>query len=191
MDSGQPSAPAPRPALLRPAPLGPAPPQTRSVRRRSLDFSHPAAECDEPGPGGGLLRKPKAPCGGSERGFGCAPGTMRRSIRRAPSRKRKLEGRAKGGRESAAVNSFYLAALLHSVWTFLKLREMVRSGSRPGQVRSADLRRPLSGWRGTEVVLGPGEVESPLWKNKKSAAALKNATGDEAEGGCAYLILTP
>ncbi|XP_055424392.1 coiled-coil domain-containing protein 14 isoform X3 [Bubalus kerabau] len=134
MDSGQPSAPAPRPALLRPAPLGPAPPQTRSVRRRSLDFSHPAAECDEPGPGGGLLRKPKAPCGGSERGFGCAPGTMRRSIRRAPSRKRKLEGRAKGGRESAAVNSFYLAALLHSVWTFLKLREMVRSGSRPGQV---------------------------------------------------------
>ncbi|XP_020755152.2 coiled-coil domain-containing protein 14 isoform X2 [Odocoileus virginianus] len=59
---------------------------------------------------------------------------MRRSIRRALSRKRKLGGRAKGGRESAAVNSFYLAALLHSVWTFLKLREMVRSGSRPGQV---------------------------------------------------------
>ncbi|KAB0373759.1 hypothetical protein FD755_014015 [Muntiacus reevesi] len=59
---------------------------------------------------------------------------MRRSIRRAPSRKRKLGGRAEGGRESAAVNSFYLAALLHSVWTFLKLREMVRSGSRPGQV---------------------------------------------------------
>ncbi|XP_027391944.1 coiled-coil domain-containing protein 14 isoform X2 [Bos indicus x Bos taurus] len=59
---------------------------------------------------------------------------MKRSIRRAPSRKRKLEGRAKGGRESAAVNSFYLAALLHSAWTFLKLREMVRSGSRPGQV---------------------------------------------------------
>ncbi|ELR58043.1 Coiled-coil domain-containing protein 14 [Bos mutus] len=59
---------------------------------------------------------------------------MKRSIRRAPSRKRKLEGRAKGGRESAAVNSFYLAALLHSAWTLLKLRGMVRSGSRPGQV---------------------------------------------------------
>uniref|UniRef100_A0A8C6AYN7 Coiled-coil domain containing 14 n=2 Tax=Monodon monoceros TaxID=40151 RepID=A0A8C6AYN7_MONMO len=61
----------------------------------------------------------------------------RRGVRRAPSRKRKLGGRAKGGRESAAVNSFYSAALLPSAWAFLKLREMVRSGSRPGQVLSS------------------------------------------------------
>ncbi|XP_057553863.1 coiled-coil domain-containing protein 14 isoform X2 [Hippopotamus amphibius kiboko] len=62
---------------------------------------------------------------------------MRRGVRRAPSRKRKLGGRAEGCRESVAVNSFYRAALLHSVWRFLKLREMVRSGSRPGQVLSS------------------------------------------------------
>nr|XP_012416630.1 PREDICTED: coiled-coil domain-containing protein 14 isoform X1 [Odobenus rosmarus divergens] len=62
---------------------------------------------------------------------------MRRGVRRAPSRKRKLGGRAKGGRESAAVNSFYRAALLPSVWASLRLREMVRSGSRAGQVLSS------------------------------------------------------
>ncbi|KAF3827489.1 hypothetical protein GH733_002975, partial [Mirounga leonina] len=61
---------------------------------------------------------------------------MRRGVRRAPSRKRKLGGRAKGGRESAAVNSFYRAALLPSVWASLRLREMVRSGSRSGQTET-------------------------------------------------------
>ncbi|XP_058411918.1 coiled-coil domain-containing protein 14 isoform X1 [Diceros bicornis minor] len=62
---------------------------------------------------------------------------MRRGVRRASFRKRKLGGRAKVGRESAAVNSFYRAALLPSVWACLRLREMVRSGSRPGQVLSS------------------------------------------------------
>ncbi|XP_011284216.2 coiled-coil domain-containing protein 14 isoform X2 [Felis catus] len=62
---------------------------------------------------------------------------MRRDIRRAPSRKRKLGGRAKGIRESTAVNFFYRLALLPSVWAFLRLREMVRSGSRSGQVISS------------------------------------------------------
>ncbi|XP_006092909.2 coiled-coil domain-containing protein 14 isoform X1 [Myotis lucifugus] len=62
---------------------------------------------------------------------------MRRGIPRAPSRKRKPGGRAKGGRESAAVNSFYRLVLLPSVWSSLRLQEMVRSGSRPGQVLSS------------------------------------------------------
>ncbi|XP_025769684.1 coiled-coil domain-containing protein 14 isoform X2 [Puma concolor] len=62
---------------------------------------------------------------------------MRRDIRRAPSRKRKLGGRAKGIRESTAVSFFYRLALLPSVWAFLRLREMVRSGSRSGQVISS------------------------------------------------------
>ncbi|XP_043450284.1 coiled-coil domain-containing protein 14 isoform X2 [Prionailurus bengalensis] len=62
---------------------------------------------------------------------------MRRDIRRAPSRKRKLGGRAKGIRESTAVNFFYRLALLPCVWAFLRLQEMVRSGSRSGQVISS------------------------------------------------------
>ncbi|TKC45686.1 hypothetical protein EI555_002080, partial [Monodon monoceros] len=101
-----------------------------------LCVSRPPPECDEPGSDRGLLRKRRAADCGLER-FVCAPETRRRGVRRAPSRKRKLGGRAKGGRESAAVNSFYSAALLPSAWAFLKLREMVRSGSRPGQVLSS------------------------------------------------------
>uniref|UniRef100_A0A8D0YWS2 Coiled-coil domain containing 14 n=1 Tax=Sus scrofa TaxID=9823 RepID=A0A8D0YWS2_PIG len=62
---------------------------------------------------------------------------MKRGVPRAPSRKRKFGGRAEGRWESAAVNSFHRAYLLRSIWTFLKLREMVRSGSRPGQVLSS------------------------------------------------------
>ncbi|XP_008568126.1 PREDICTED: coiled-coil domain-containing protein 14 [Galeopterus variegatus] len=59
---------------------------------------------------------------------------MKRGVRRAPSRKRKLGGRAKEDREPTAVNSFCRVASLPYVWAFLRLREMVRSGSRPGQV---------------------------------------------------------
>ncbi|KAM5275787.1 coiled-coil domain-containing protein 14 [Hipposideros larvatus] len=62
---------------------------------------------------------------------------MSRCKPRAPSRKRKPGGRANGSWESAAVNSFYRAALLPSVWVSLRLREMVRSGSRPAQVLSS------------------------------------------------------
>ncbi|XP_019506473.1 PREDICTED: coiled-coil domain-containing protein 14 [Hipposideros armiger] len=62
---------------------------------------------------------------------------MSRCMPRAPSRKRKPGGRANGSWESAAVNSFYRAALLPSVWVSLRLREMVRSGSRPAQVLSS------------------------------------------------------
>ncbi|KAM4888392.1 coiled-coil domain-containing protein 14 [Thomomys bottae] len=62
---------------------------------------------------------------------------MRRGLRRAPYRKRKKRGRAKGDRKSAAVNSIYTAACLFSTCIILRLREMVRSGSRPGQVVSS------------------------------------------------------
>ncbi|KAF6384457.1 coiled-coil domain containing 14 [Rhinolophus ferrumequinum] len=62
---------------------------------------------------------------------------MSRCIRRAASRKRKPEGRAEGSWEYTAVNSFYSAVRLPSVWASLRLREMVRSGSRPGQVLSS------------------------------------------------------
>nr|XP_006974612.2 coiled-coil domain-containing protein 14 isoform X1 [Peromyscus maniculatus bairdii] len=62
---------------------------------------------------------------------------MRRSVRRAPSRKRKLGGRDKGGLGVSAVNSFFLTASLPYVRSVLKLRKMVRSGSRPGQVISS------------------------------------------------------
>ncbi|XP_054336895.1 coiled-coil domain-containing protein 14 isoform X3 [Pongo pygmaeus] len=62
---------------------------------------------------------------------------MKRGVRRDPFRKRKLGGRAKKVREPTAVNSFYREASLPSVWASLRLREMVRSGSRPGQVLSS------------------------------------------------------
>ncbi|XP_012874779.1 PREDICTED: coiled-coil domain-containing protein 14 [Dipodomys ordii] len=60
-----------------------------------------------------------------------------RGERRAPYRKRKTGGRAKGDRKSAAVNSIYSASCLLSICVLLRLREMVRSGSRPGQVLSS------------------------------------------------------
>lgn len=62
----------------------------------------------------------------------------RRGVRRAPSRKRKPRGRDKGGRDASAVNSFFLRAPFPYVWAVLRLRDMVRSGSRPGQVRAED-----------------------------------------------------
>lgn len=73
---------------------------------------------------------------------------MRRGVRRAPSRKRKLGGRDKGRRDALAVNSIFLTASFPYVWAVLKLREMVRSGSRPGQVRAADPMSPLWGGEG-------------------------------------------
>lgn len=81
-------------------------------------------------------------------------GLRSRCVRRAPSRKRKPGGRAKGGTKSTAVNSFYRTAWLSPILAPLRLREMVRSGSRPGQVRAADIRRPFWGWKGTEGLLG-------------------------------------
>ncbi|XP_006884280.1 PREDICTED: coiled-coil domain-containing protein 14 [Elephantulus edwardii] len=62
---------------------------------------------------------------------------MRRGVRRDPSRKRKFRGRAKGDREPKAVNSYYRVPWIPSVWASLLLREMVRSGTRPGQVLSS------------------------------------------------------
>lgn len=70
---------------------------------------------------------------------------MRRGVPQAPSRKRKLGGRDKGGLAVSAVNSSFLKHSLPYVWAILTLREMVRSGSRPGQVRAADLMSPLWG----------------------------------------------
>uniref|UniRef100_A0A8I5T0I1 Coiled-coil domain containing 14 n=2 Tax=Pongo abelii TaxID=9601 RepID=A0A8I5T0I1_PONAB len=84
-----------------------------------------------------LLRTPKALGLGQEKGSGGASETMKRGVRRDPFRKRKLGGRAKKVREPTAVNSFYREASLPSVWASLRLREMVRSGSRPGQVLSS------------------------------------------------------
>ncbi|XP_030798132.1 coiled-coil domain-containing protein 14 isoform X5 [Rhinopithecus roxellana] len=62
---------------------------------------------------------------------------MKRGVRRDPFRKRKFGRRAKKVREPTAVNSFYREVSLPSVWASLRLREMVRSGSRPGQVLSS------------------------------------------------------
>nr|XP_027791907.1 coiled-coil domain-containing protein 14 isoform X1 [Marmota flaviventris] len=62
---------------------------------------------------------------------------MKRGVRRERCRKRKLGGRSKGGGEPAAVNSFYRVASHPWFWDFLRLREMVRSGSRPSQVLSS------------------------------------------------------
>lgn len=93
------------------------------------------------------MRKPSTPGWEKASGRGAALETMSRCVPRGPPRKRKPEGRAKGSWESTAVNSFYRVVLLPSVWASLRLREMVRSGSRPGQVRAADLRRPLWGQR--------------------------------------------
>lgn len=64
---------------------------------------------------------------------------MRRGVPQTPSRKRKLGGRDKGGLDVSAVNSSFLKYSFPYVWAILTLREMVRSGSRPGQVRAADL----------------------------------------------------
>ncbi|XP_023372061.1 coiled-coil domain-containing protein 14 [Otolemur garnettii] len=62
---------------------------------------------------------------------------MKRDVRRASFRKRKPGGRAKKPQEPKAVDSYYCAANLPWVWASLKLREMVRSGCRPGQVLSS------------------------------------------------------
>lgn len=88
---------------------------------------------------------------------------MRRSVPQSPSRKRKLGGRDKGGPDVSAVNSFFLKYSFPYVWALLRLREMVRSGSRPGQVRAADLMSPL--W-GREVARGEGDL-GRSWKKQK------------------------
>lgn len=87
---------------------------------------------------------------------------MRRGVPQAPSRKRKLGGRDKGGLDVWAVNSSYLKYSFPYVWAILTLREMVRSGSRPGQVRAADLMSPL--WGGERR----GGFRKVLEKNKNS-----------------------
>ncbi|XP_031219622.1 coiled-coil domain-containing protein 14 [Mastomys coucha] len=79
---------------------------------------------------------------------------MRRGVPQAPFRKRKLRGRDKEGRDVSAVNSFYLKYSFPYDWALLRLREMVRSGSRPGQVISSG-RQPgaklPNGKKGTHV----------------------------------------
>lgn len=81
---------------------------------------------------------------------------MKRGVPRTPSRKRKLGGRDKGRPDAWAVNSFLLTAWFPYVWAVLKLRKMVRSGSRPGQVRAVDPMSPQwdgEGLRGLRKVL--------------------------------------
>lgn len=85
---------------------------------------------------------------------------MRRGVPQAPFRKRKLRGRDKEGREVSAVNSFFLKYSFPYDWALLRLREMVRSGSRPGQVRAADLMSPR--WGGERR----GGFRKVLEKNK-------------------------
>lgn len=185
-----PAGPRPLPRWVPPRPLGPAPgPTPAPPRSRSAGFSGPppCVTGRGPGPEGGLLRTPRAPGWRMERDLGGAPVTERRGVRRAPSRKRKLGGRAKRGRESAAVDSFYREVLLHSVWASLRLREMVRSGSRPGQVRAAHLRRPLGAGRGTEGALGPGEVQNCLKKIKTKTARPQWKCWERDGGG--HLVL--
>lgn len=167
----QPSAQPPRLALPGPAPPltarpRPTPPGPRPVR--------PCPTWALPGPaplafgglpytpagvksrrrGGVCCASPVRPAGRRAEASAARSGLWDRCVRRAPSRKRKPGGRAKGGPESAAVNSIYRTAWRSPVLASLRLREMVRSGSRPGQVRAADLRRPFWGWKGTEGVLG-------------------------------------
>ncbi|XP_006869431.1 PREDICTED: coiled-coil domain-containing protein 14 [Chrysochloris asiatica] len=92
---------------------------------------------------------------------------MRRGTRRAPSRKRKLEGRAKRDREPVAVNFFYCSTSVSSVCVPLRLREMVRSGPRPGQV--------LSSGRHT----GPAKLT-----NGKKGTHLRKVSRFNADSGC-------
>lgn len=86
--------------------------------------------------------------------------TMRLGVPQAPFRKRKLRGRDKEGRDVSAVNSFFLKYSFPYDWALLRLREMVRSGSRPGQVRAADLMSPR--WGGERR----GGFRKVLEKNK-------------------------
>lgn len=132
------------------------------------------------------MRKLNAQGWKKKTGLGGALETMERGFRRAPSRKRKPGGRAKGGRESTAVNSFYYATLLPSVWASLRLREMVRSGSRPGQVRAADLRRSLCGWRELKGFLGWEKCKSE--NTKRHCGRFENAGKGEWDGGGGRLI---
>ncbi|XP_051005812.1 coiled-coil domain-containing protein 14 [Acomys russatus] len=111
---------------------------------------------------------------------------MRRDVRRAPSRKRKLRGRDKGGPEVSAVNSF-LSASFPYVWAVLRLREMVRSGSRPGQVASSG-RHPGSkftnGKKGTHI-------RNVAHLNAGSACPVHSDSESQTEtalDGCASLL---
>lgn len=96
---------------------------------------------------------------------------MRRGVPQSPSRKRKLRGRDKGGREVSAVNSSFLKYSLPYVCALLRLREMVRSGSRPGQVRAVDLMSPL--WGGERR----GGFKKVLEKNKTSNCGAPEVVG--------------
>ncbi|XP_045241463.2 coiled-coil domain-containing protein 14 isoform X6 [Macaca fascicularis] len=115
---------------------------------------------------------------------------MKRGVRRDPFRKRKLGGRAKKVREPTAVNSFYREASLVSVWASLRLREMVRSGSRPGQVLS-------SGRHTGPAKLTNGKKATYLRKisrfNADSGYSLHSDSESQAEtvhglDGCASLL---
>lgn len=148
--------PRPTPPHLGPALFGPVPPGPSPIPLRSRSAAFPTLPqgVKSRRRGGVCCASPVRPAGRRAEASAARSGLWDRCVRRAPSRKRKPGGRAKGGPESAAVNSIYRTAWLSPVLAFLRLREMVRSGSRPGQVRAADLRRPFWGWKGTEGVLG-------------------------------------
>ncbi|XP_008054425.1 coiled-coil domain-containing protein 14-like, partial [Carlito syrichta] len=96
--------------------------------------------------------------------------TVKRGLRRAPRRKRKLGGRAKKARESKAVNSSHRSASLPAGRASLRLREMVRSGSRPGQVLSS----------------GKHAVPAKLTSGKKGTHLRKIARCNADSGCCIY-----
>uniref|UniRef100_A0A8C5YKR0 Coiled-coil domain containing 14 n=1 Tax=Microcebus murinus TaxID=30608 RepID=A0A8C5YKR0_MICMU len=115
---------------------------------------------------------------------------MERYVRRDPFRKRKLGGRAKKVREPKAVNSFYSVACLPSAWAFLRLREMVRSASRQGQVLS-------SGGQAGPTKLTNGKKGTHLRKisrfNAHSGYSIHSDSESQAEtvqglDGCASLL---
>ncbi|KAL0600129.1 Coiled-coil domain-containing protein 14 [Plecturocebus cupreus] len=139
-----------------------------------------------------LLRTPKEPVLEQEEDRGVASETRKRGVRRDPFRKRKRGGRAKKVREPTAVNSFYREASLYSIWASLRLQEMVRSGSRPGQVLS-------SGRHTRPAKLTNGKKGTHLRKisrfNADSGYSIHSDSESQAEtvhglDGCASLLRT-
>ncbi|XP_073929407.1 coiled-coil domain-containing protein 14 isoform X3 [Castor canadensis] len=115
---------------------------------------------------------------------------MRHGVLWKSSRKRKLRGRAKRGQEIAAVNSFFSAVWLLSVWVFLRLRAMVRSGYRPGQVLSSGKHpgsaKLTNGKKGThlrKVSRFNADSVNPIHSDSESQAETAQGLG-----GCASLL---
>ncbi|XP_053421241.1 coiled-coil domain-containing protein 14 [Nycticebus coucang] len=115
---------------------------------------------------------------------------MKRGVRRASFRKRKARGRAKKPQEPKAVDSYYCAAALPWVWASLKLREMVKSGCRPGQVLSsgthAGSTKLTNGKKGTHLrKITRFNADSGHSTNSDSASQTETAQGLD---GCASLL---